>query len=57
MKNDCYLHDKATLLNEYYVIEKNDDNFKKTKHTLKAAICKKCGYVEFYVDVKGEDAE
>lgn len=54
MKDDCYIRDKATLLNDYVVIEK-DENYKKTEHVIKAAICKKCGHIELYVDVKEKD--
>ena len=28
------------------------ENLKKKEYSLKAALCKKCGYVELYVDVK-----
>ncbi len=51
MKNDCYLKDNASTLSDYVIIEKDDD-FKKTQHIVKAAICKKCGYIELYVDLK-----
>lgn len=51
MKNDCYLKDNASTLSDYVVIEKDYD-FKKTQHIVKAAICKKCGYIELYVDLK-----
>ena len=55
MKNDCYLKDNASTLSDYVVIEKDDD-FKKTQHIVKAAICKKCGYIELYVDLKENTA-
>ena len=50
MKEDCYLKDEAQAISDYTIVEK-DENFKKINHPLKAAICKICGYVEFYVDV------
>ena len=50
MEKDCYLKDQGTVLSDFIVIEK-DENYKKTEHVVKAAICKKCGYVELYVDL------
>lgn len=54
MENDCYLKDKGATLSDFVVIEK-DSNFKKTEHVVKAAICKKCGYVELYVDIESKE--
>lgn len=51
MENDCYLKDKGATLSDFVVIEK-DSNYKKIEHIIKAAICKKCGYVELYVDIE-----
>lgn len=51
MKEDCYLKDDAQALSDFVIIEKNDD-YKKTAYPLKIALCKKCGHVEFYIDIK-----
>lgn len=51
MVEDCYLHDTAQPMTQFIVIEK-DENFKKTKYPLKVAICKTCGHIEFYADIK-----
>ncbi|MEG0276326.1 MAG: hypothetical protein RR630_04780 [Coprobacillus sp.] len=53
MKENCYLKDNAQPISDYELIEK-DDNFKKSKYPLKAAVCKSCGYVEMYVDLEKE---
>lgn len=51
MTEDCYIVDSPQPLSDLIIIEK-DETFKKTKYPLKAAICKDCGYVEFYTDIK-----
>jgi len=53
MKENCYLKDGAHKLSDLSVVEK-DENLKKQEYPLKAAICKKCGYVELYVDIQKE---
>lgn len=52
MIEDCYIKDKANTLSDYELIEKNPNTYKKTHHVLKAALCKKCGHVELYVELK-----
>ena len=54
MQEDCYLEDKAEPIYDYHVIEKKSD-YKKVSYPLKAALCKSCGYVEFYVDTNNEE--
>lgn len=49
MTDDCYVRDKATALNDFVIIEK-DNNYKKIEHVIKAAICKKCGHIEMYIE-------
>ena len=49
MKENCYLRDTAQQLSDLIVVEKTED-LKKIQYPLKAAICKSCGYVEFYVE-------
>lgn len=49
MKENCYLRDSAQQLSDLIVVEKTED-LKKIQYPLKAAICKSCGYVEFYVE-------
>lgn len=53
MKENCYLKDNAQPISDYEVIEKDDD-LKKCKYPLKAALCKYCGYTELYVELKEE---
>lgn len=53
MKENCYLKDSAQDLTDLMVIEKTDD-LKKIEYPLKAALCKSCGYVKFYVDINKE---
>ena len=54
MVDDCYLHDLAQPMTNYVLIEKDED-LKKTQYPLKAALCKTCGYMELYADLKNED--
>ena len=51
MKENCYIKDTAQPISDFTLIEKNE-NLKEKEYSLKAALCKKCGYVELYVDVK-----
>ncbi len=51
MKENCYIQDSAQPISDLTLIEKNE-NLKKKEYSLKAALCKRCGYVELYVDVK-----
>lgn len=53
MKEDCYLKDAAHSLSDLTLVEKTED-LKKIEYPLKAALCKNCGYVKFYVDVEVE---
>ncbi len=54
MKEDCYIKNNASTLSDYELIEKDPMTLKKTKHSLKAALCKKCGHIEFYVELNEE---
>lgn len=52
MKDDCFIKNNASTLSDYELVEKDPVTLKKTKHSLKAALCKHCGYVELYVDLE-----
>lgn len=51
MKTDCYLKDRGSVLSDFIIVEK-DSNYKKTERIVKAALCKKCGHIELYVDIE-----
>lgn len=51
MIENCYLNDKAQPISDFVVIEKDQD-FKKKEYPIKAAVCKKCGYLELYIDLE-----
>lgn len=51
MDMDCYLKDRNSVLNDFILIKK-DNNYKKSEHVLQAAMCPKCGYIEFYTQLK-----
>ncbi len=56
MKEDCYIKNNASTLSDYELIEKDPITYKKTHHSLKAALCPQCGHIELYVDLKDKEA-
>lgn len=53
METECYLKDRGSVLSDFIIIRK-DENYKKTEHIVKAAMCTHCGHIELYVDLKKE---
>lgn len=51
MATNCYVKDRSSVLSDFVIVKK-DENYKKTEHVMKAAVCPKCGHVELYVEIK-----
>ncbi|WP_231999850.1 hypothetical protein [Intestinibaculum porci] len=53
METQTYLVDQALQISDLHIIRKNKD-YTKTDYPLLAALCPKCGHIEFFVDLKDE---
>ena len=54
MNEENYLSDQGLRLSDVLLIVRHED-YTKTSHPLKAAVCPKCGHEEFYIDIEKKE--
>ena len=54
MLEHCYVENQGVAISHLVVVER-DESLKKVERPVMAALCKECGYVEFYVEKRTAD--